>query len=120
MLRGFVDALVLPKENDGVADVYEWKTGGIYPEHSTQVCMYATSIMLHYPELSGVNAVLTYFDQSDFNQIHYPRNMMVEYRGVLQRAVSDIVHCQRWTPMPSFKCRWCKFSRHNGGPCSVA
>lgn len=120
MVRGFIDNLGIPEDKSQPFSVYEWKTGGIYPEHASQVCMYATSVMLHYPEATGVDAVITYFDKQDFNRISYPRTMLHEYRHQLQRSVTEIVHCRRWTPMPSFKCKWCSFSRHNGGPCHVA
>lgn len=121
MLHGYTDLLIVPEQEDKALLLYEWKTGNRYPEpHKEQAHIYSVAMMAHYPERPGVDAIITYFDKNDYDKIHYPSTMMFEYKPALRRTVGNIADATRFPPMPSFKCQWCKYSRHNGGPCPVA
>ena len=117
MIHGFVDLLVIPEDENANLDLYEWKTGGIYPEHVTQIHKYSVAMMCHYPERPGVDAMVTYLDKQDYKAVHYPKTMMFEYKPMLRSEIGNIADATRFPTMPSFKCRWCQFSRDNGGPC---
>ena len=121
MLHGYVDLLVLPEDKKVNVPLYEWKTGKMYLEpHSSQVCMYSTAVMIHEPERPGVDAMITYFDQQDYKGIYYPQGMMNNYVHGLRREIDLVIFEKRFPTKPSFMCKWCKFSRDNGGPCPVA
>lgn len=118
MLHGYMDLVILPEDTNASIDLYEWKTGKIYREpHNDQINKYSIALMSHFPEYPGVDAMLTYFDQHDYKKVAYPQTMMFEYKPALRREIGTIADATRFPTMPSFKCKWCKFSRHNGGPC---
>lgn len=117
MIHGFIDLLAIPHNDDANLDIFEWKTGGIYPEHHGQIHKYSVAMMCYYEDRPGVDATLTYFDKQDYKKIHYPRTMMFEYKPMLRREIGSIADATRFPTMPSFKCKWCQFSRDNGGPC---
>jgi len=116
MLHGYMDLLVVPPVDQNLA-VYEWKTGGIYPEHISQIHKYGVAAMCHFPDHPGVDAMATYFDHQDYRKIHYPRTMMFEYKPFLRHEIGTVADATKFPEMPSFKCKWCQFSRDNGGPC---
>ena len=120
MIHGYMDAVVLPEDEKANIPLYEWKTGKQYPEHASQANKYATALMIHHPERPGVDAMITYFDQTDYKKIYYPEGMMNNYTHMMRREIDEVVFEKRFPTKPSFKCRWCKFSRDNGGPCLVA
>jgi len=121
MMHGFMDLVVIPDDEKANLPLYEWKTGKAYPEpHASQVCKYATALMIHHPERPGVDAMVTYFDQQDYKGIYYPNGMMNNYQHMLRDSIDKIIFEKRFPTKPSFKCKWCKFSRDNGGPCPVA
>jgi len=116
MLHGFIDAVSVSYQ-DMYIDLYEWKTGKRYPEHRDQTMMYSVALMSHFPDHPGVNSMITYFDQVDYDMVKYPATMMFEYKPALRRQIGTVADATRYPTMPGFKCKWCKFSRHNGGPC---
>lgn len=121
MIHGYMDAVVIPEDDKANLALYEWKTGKAYPaDHASQVNKYSTALMIHHPERPGVDAMITYFDQTDYRKIHYPEGMMNNYMHMLRDEIYRIVFERRFPAKPTFKCRWCKFSRDNGGPCHVA
>jgi len=121
MLHGYTDLLVLPEDEKANVPLYEWKTGKKYlDDHMAQVNLYSMVTMIHHPERPGVDAMITYFDQNDYHKVYYPQGMMLNYMTGMRREVDKLVFETRYPTKPSFKCRWCKFSRDNGGPCPVA
>jgi hypothetical protein len=120
MIHGFMDAVIIPEDPKANIPLYEWKTGKRYPEHPAQANTYATALMIHHPERPGVDAMITYFDQTDYWKIYYPEGMMLDYKHKMRVKIDEVIFEKRFPPKPTFKCKWCKFSRYNGGPCSVA
>lgn len=116
MLHGFFDLMIVPETENLL--IYEWKTGKSYPEHIDQAWMYSVAGLSMFPEKTGVETTLTYFDQHDFKKIYYPQGMMGNYKPSLLRQIDQIESTTEFIPMPSWKCRYCPFSRHNGGPCA--
>lgn len=121
MLHGYIDLLVVPDDPSVALDIYEWKTGGRYDEHPSQLHMYSCAMMIHYPEREWVDGMIVYFDGHPHWNIKYPRHMLnPEYLPPLRRKIDQVLLEKRWTPKPSFKCKWCKYSsKNNGGPCRV-
>lgn len=122
MIHGYIDLLVLPEDKNQNIPLYEWKTGGIYKkQHHSQIYTYSVCMMAHFPEYPGVDAMVVYLDKVDYDKVYYPRDMMTyEYKPALRAEIGEIADAKKFPPMPGFKCKWCKFSRYNGGPCPVA
>lgn len=112
--RGFVD---LKHRVGDALTLYEWKTGKKYPEHATQMWYYAVMAMLHYPEVDGVDVYAGYLDLGQNKHVWYPRHMMMEYVPALKRYMAEPGNDEIFMPKPDFMCRYCNFSRQNGGPC---
>lgn len=113
MLRGFID-VELPLE-EGVA-VYELKTGKFYEEHHQQMNLYATAKLIETsaPEVEVINI---YLDQQDMKTITYQHHMLKEYKNMWDRRINQIKDDTVWMKCPSFRCRWCDYSKAKGGPC---
>ena len=120
MLHGFIDLLVIPEDPAAPLDIYEWKTGKRYDEHPMQLNMYSCAMMVHHPDRESVDGMIVYFDGHPHWNIKYPQIMQQDYVSTIRRRINQVVDEKRFPAKPSFKCRWCKFSRiNNGGPCSV-
>jgi len=117
MVRGFMDLRFVP-EDDHV-QVFEYKTGKIYPEHTHQLWIYGVATLLEYPDAAGVDATAIYLDQKQNKKIHYPASMLFEYKPMLLKEIKTIEETplDEFIPMPQWTCRWCQFSKANGGPC---
>lgn len=118
MVRGYMDLrFVTPDEP--IADVFEYKTGKRYPEHTHQQWLYGVATLAKHPILQGVNVTAIYLDQKKNNKIYYPNSMMFEYRPALIREIMEIENTapEDMIPTPHFMCRYCQFSKGNGGPC---
>lgn len=117
MVRGFMDLRFVP-EDDNI-QVFEYKTGKIYPEHASQQWLYGVASLIHYPDYAGVDVTAVYLDQRQNKTIYYPASMLFEYRPMLQRQIQEIedLPYSEFIPKPQFTCRWCQFRKENGGPC---
>jgi CRISPR/Cas system-associated exonuclease Cas4 (RecB family) len=118
-IRGSFDLKILPKENqEGELIVYEFKTGGIYEGEHEQQRLYYGIISLHqHPEFKYVRVITVYFDKQEIREVTYHREMLHEYYGIIRRDIKDIENEKYFPTKPQYGCRFCQFSRHNGGPC---
>lgn len=102
-----------PKE----AVVYDWKSGKIYDDHDDQKSLYSVAVFSELPSLQTVRAIHVYLDLGKnreqvfhSNQVHQLREHWISRVGKLERDRDFI-------PNPGYYCRWCSYSRSNGGPC---
>lgn len=116
MIRGFMDLKIVPHEDN--LQIYEFKTGKIYPDHDQQKLLYGTAGLCEHPEYEQVDVTGVYFDLKQNRAITYPMEMLPEYKGVFNRQIAEIEACEDFIPEPSYSCRWCRFSKTNGGPCA--
>ncbi len=116
MLRGYMDLKLVP-EDDNV-QVYEFKTGKIYPNHDMQKNLYGTVALLEHPENDHVDVTGIYFDLKQNRPITYSAQMLGDYKGMWNSQITEIESCEDFIPEPSYACRWCQFSKSNGGPCA--
>ena len=128
-LRTKLDVLTI---EDDMAEVIDWKSGGIdkrtgevrpNPAYDAQLSIYATAVLTTYPKVKQVACVLAFIDGPA------GRNEVVS-GGLATRK--DLPALQRkWTskakvmlgdslfaPNPTIACRWCNFRKSAGGPCS--
>lgn len=117
MVRGFMD-LRFTMEGQRV-QIYEYKTGKIYPEHHAQMWLYGVATLLEMPDEECVDVTAVYLDQKKNKKISYPRSMLFEYKPMLMKEIQEIEDRpeSEFHTNPSYACRWCQFSKNNGGPC---
>lgn len=117
MVRGFMDLRFVPE--DERVQVFEYKTGKIYPEHVHQQWLYGVVTLLELPDQEGVDVTAVYLDQKQNKKIYYPASMMFEYKPALLREIETIENTplDEFIPKPQWTCKWCQFSKANGGPC---
>lgn len=133
-LRSVLDLLVIRREEErsDQADVsssapakeaiiYDWKTGKVYPDHDDQKSLYSLAVFSEYPSLRQVRAIHVYVDlrqirEKTFSsgQVHELRTTWNDRAGKFLKAVESP---EEMIPNPGFHCRWCSYSKMNGGPC---
>jgi hypothetical protein len=106
-----------PKE----LNIYDWKTGGIYPEHDDQKSLYSVAAFSEFPSVFSVRAIHVYFDLRKIREKTFHRDEMHQLRtawddraGKFLKAIEDP---EGMIPNPGFHCRFCPFSATKGGPC---
>lgn len=103
--------------------VYDWKTGKEYPEHYEQKQLYCNGILAEHPEVTNISAVHVYLDLGKQTKRDYHRDQLLASRAQWDSRVKKLAHylespdMGQWIPEPNFLCRWCAYSRGNGGPC---
>lgn len=112
-LVGVLD-LLLPLDE---VKIWDWKTGRVYDEHANQRELYGISGFCMYPEKEVVHVEHTYLDlQQTEHSVFYRAeldNLKEKWRKKTDRIEADEVY----PPNPNYGCRWCDFSKQNGGPC---
>jgi hypothetical protein len=126
--RAVLDLKVIKPQ---VVTIYDWKSGKEYPEHYEQKELYAVFTSVEHPAVSSIKAVHVYFDSGRQTIREYHRDQMPERRQRWENRVErmeeavqnlkdhpDLLNLQLNFPQsPNFTCRWCAFSRAQGGPC---
>lgn len=108
----------MPINDDGVVQVFELKTGKVYPDHFDQRELYAVKTKCLVPEAREVNVTGIYLDlkQNSSTYIHpfyYQEAKVDKWDSKFRRVLRD----EDYIPTPSFRCRNCPFSKDAGGPC---
>ena len=112
-IRGFMDAVLVGTE----LIVYEWKTGKRYDEHSKQRSLYGLAALLMNPDYQKVRVITVYLDQQDLDETTYHKHMLVTYKWMWGRRINGTKPPQIYPMRPSWKCRFCGFSKNQGGKC---
>jgi len=115
--RCVVDAIVVEKS---VVDIQEWKTGKIYPEHKEQRETYAAFAMSEWPDKKEYRVTTYYFDQNHMVELTFKKPEIMEIRQEIEQRVDFMSFDDIYAPRPSWKCRYCDYSRTKNGPCKVA
>jgi PD-(D/E)XK nuclease superfamily len=114
-LRSVLDLKVLGDDN--TAHVYDWKTGKIYPDHVDQKTLYSATTFAEHPDLYQVTAIHVYVDLGKNTQQIFHRDQATALRQGWDSRVKPLLAETNWIPNPSYSCRWCPYSRAQGGPC---
>lgn len=104
------------KDGTGVV-IYDWKTGKIYDDHNQQKELYAIAASVEDPEATRVRAVHVYLDLNKHTERTYERSELVFSRRKWEARVAKMQADSTFIPNPTWKCRFCAFSRFKGGPC---
>lgn len=119
--KGILDVKVLqrvrPGEEPTGAEVIDWKTGKIYPDHDDQKSLYSLAVFAEHPSVQRVWARHIYVDLGKEREKIFDRQQMHELRDAWNARVAKLEAEQEFIPKPNFMCRYCPFSKDKGGPC---
>jgi PD-(D/E)XK nuclease superfamily len=116
--EGWLRCVLDLKLMDGTGVVlYDWKTGKMYDDHYDQKELYALACFSENPEVQRVRAVHVYLDLNKSTDRTYERSDMPLRREKWQARVDKMERDTTYIPNPSWKCRYCSFSKAKGGPC---
>ena len=115
-LRTIVDAGIL--YDDMTAEVIDHKTGKPRGSYDDQLELFALSTMRHLPAVTNVTTRLQFVEHEVPPVIHaYPASDVPKLIDKWEGKVRPMFEDTAFLPRPGDRCRWCDFSRSNGGPC---
>lgn len=121
-LRGALDAGV--DYGDRTFEAIDWKTGKKYDENEEQMELFGLLVLAKYPHIEHVTTRLSYVDMEPGpNSEVYAEVTRKDFSSLVDKwedKVRPMFLDQDFHPRANKMCRWCDFSRDNGGPCSVA
>ena len=100
-----------------VARNYDWKTGGIYDDHKEQRELYSLMQFCENPEVEIVIGTHVYLDKKENRSNEFTRDQVPALKAKWEEKVRPLYEDEVFPTNPSYACRWCEFSRYNGGPC---
>jgi len=113
-LRAKIDVL----EVNGVfAEVKDHKTGRQRPENVDQLELYAIAIFCKYPFVETVNASFWYLDEGVIDAKNFARHELDSLKKKWLKRIKPMMNDTTFKPKPCYLCKWCKFSKEEGGPC---
>ena len=112
-IRGFMDNVY----NGDKLVVHEWKTGKEYDSHSLQRSLYGLASLLLFPEYDDVEVITVYLDQKVNRPTKFTKGQQLTYQWVWQRHINKTRPPQPYPMRPSWKCRFCNYSKNRGGKC---
>ena len=117
-IRGYIDTVYLEIDNNE-GTVYEYKTGRKYPEHALQMELYSTVVLEMFEALEKVTAYPVYFDGKDTDSVpvEFTRDRQGTRKYLWSSRINRIDKDKYYAARPGMYCRWCDFSKSNGGPC---
>lgn len=115
--KGILDLKVVDDPEATEATVIDWKTGKVYPEHEDQKSIYSLAVFSEHPSVLRVRAQHVYVDLGKTRETIYDRQQVHELRTKWNSRVLKLEEEKDWIPNPSFKCRFCSYSKEKGGPC---
>lgn len=119
-VRGVLDAVWHDRKTD-VIEIYEWKTGKPSDEHAEQRQLYAMFGLLWWKGVPEVSVTTVYLDETGPNKrLKMKDTALPRLQEEWNKRVVRMEKDEHFAPNPSWKCRWCSYSRDNGGPCKVA
>lgn len=116
--NGWLRCVLDLKLRDGTgAVVYDWKTGKMYDDHYQQKQLYSIAVISEEPEIKRVRAVHVYLDLNKHTERTYERPELEAARSQWESRVAKMAADTEFIPNPTWKCRFCSFSKFKGGPC---
>ena len=103
--------------NGAVAHNYDWKTGKIYDEHQEQRELYSIMQFCAYPEVEVVIGTHVYVDKKENRSTEFKREQLPALKAKWEEKVRPLYEDDVFPANPSYSCRYCDFSKWNGGGC---
>lgn len=115
---GWLRCVLDLKLRDGTgAVIYDWKTGKMYDDHYDQKELYSLAVFSEDPDVQRVRAIHVYLDLNKITERTYERGDIALRRERWQSRVDKMEKDASYIPNPTWKCRYCPYSREKGGPC---
>lgn len=106
--------------DDDTGLVGDWKTGRRYEENKDQVRLFGAVSLMRFPEWSEVDVRLWYTDQPEGENEYDETFTRKDAELILSdwnKKVVPLFKDKRFAPKPNDRCKWCDFSKREGGPC---
>jgi hypothetical protein len=97
--------------------VVDHKTGRERDESRAQLSLYAAAAFSLDDDLLVVRTALWYLDLGVDPGEEFRRAQLPRLRAAWEKRSAPMLEDRRFRPRPGDHCRWCHFSRANGGPC---
>lgn len=115
----FVGYLDLFRQVEVSAHNWDWKTGKIYPDHIDDMEVYGLSILARHPEIEVVTVTYVYLDKGQNREKIFSRQFDFPLLKEKWAArVKKMEEATTFIPNPTYMCRFCSYSKVNGGPCA--
>lgn len=105
--------IISPKE----VAVYDWKSGKIYDDHDDQKRLYAPMVFAEHPDLYTVRSIHVYLDLGQNREKIFHRTEMAQLMDHWNQRAAAVERDTEFIPSPGYHCKWCGYSRAQGGPC---
>jgi hypothetical protein len=102
---------------DDTGEVIDWKTGKKYGSNADQMELFGLSFLRQYPHTKHVTTRLVYLDSGEQEFAEYPRSEADKLQQKWADKVAPLFKEEVWAPRPNDKCRFCPYSKSEGGPC---
>lgn len=103
---------------DNTAEVVDWKTGKRYGSNDEQMEIFAATTFNKFHDAPTVTTRLAYVDSGDQEIVDWSREELELLQAKWDDKVRPMFEDTEFLPRPNDKCKWCDFSRSNGGPCN--
>lgn len=110
------DAYHFPKGD--VAEIVDFKTGKMYPDHRDQLHLYATGAFARFPKVDRVIAKAVYIDQGTVLDFEWERPDWQIMKNNWEARAKRVGLATEFRPNPNRFCPWCDYNAANGGPCT--
>lgn len=121
-LRGALDAGV--DYGDRTFEAIDWKTGKKYDDNEEQMELFGMLVLARYPDIQTVTTRLSYVDlPAGPDSEIYEEVKRKDYSKLIDKwevNIKPMFEDDMFRPRVNFFCKWCDFSKENGGPCQAA
>ena len=115
--RVVIDANYMIAPN--IVQIIEFKTGKVYPEHATQLRLYALAGFIMHPEATEARAENWYLDGAPSPLVGYvaQRSALEGLKREFTEFARPLLNDDLYPATPGRHCNWCGFAKSKGGPC---
>jgi hypothetical protein len=100
------------------AKIIDYKTGKCYPDHPEQLGLYALATFRMFPELEIIHAEDWYVDTGIVSKTEtFTKREEPMLRKMWSGRAKPLFEDTVYAPTANKFCKWCPFSKLNGGPC---
>jgi len=105
------------KKYDTTIHIRDYKTGKKNPDHILQRSLYALGAFLQYPDAKRAVVAHWYLDQGVEDVQEWSSTELPKLKKEWLQRTKAMLSDSTFAPRPGEYCRWCWFSKVNGGPC---
>lgn len=97
--------------------IVDFKTGKRYEDHADQLKLYAVGGFLANRLSLKSTASNWYLDSGESTEAQFARKELKSLQKFWEAKTKPMLNDTKFAPLPSPSCRWCPYSKANGGPC---